>query len=279
MSDILNNYLSFIPNTSLPIGKKDTDYLFIFKENQALIIKDDTGIRLPTRKDLKDKLDIFEEFIFLGDLNNIHCYALEINEFLNINGFDFITLRQLTPYISEDLFLACGKAYQILHWNNNTKYCGKCGCKNEFAKNELAKICPNCSLVQYPKISPAIIVTVTKGNEILLAHNKNFPKGLHSNVAGFLEPCETLEDCVRREVFEETGIKIKNIKYFGNQPWPFPDSIMIGFFAEYESGEIKVDGNEIECAHWFTSDNLPILPEKYTIARKMIDTFLNNISH
>lgn len=278
MSDVLKNYLSFIPKTSLPIAKQDNDYIFIYKDNQILIIKDKNTIRLTTRKDLKNYIDNFKNCLYLGDLDGIHCYTLEIQNFLNISNFDFITLRQLTPYISQELFLACGRAYQILHWYNNTKYCGRCGSRNKIQDNEISKTCPNCSLVTYPKISPAIIVTVTKGDKILLAHNKNFPEGMHSNVAGFLEPCETLEDCVKREVYEETGIKIKNIKYFGNQPWPFPDSIMIGFFAEYESGEIKVDGEEIECANWFTKDNLPKLPEKYTIARKMIDTFLDNLN-
>ena len=135
-------------------------------------------------------------------------------------------------------------------------------------------MCTKCGAVTYPVICPAIIVAITKGDEILLAHNKNFEDNIYSIIAGFVDAGEDLESTVKREVFEEVGIKIKNIKYYGNQTWAFPNSLMIGFFAEYESGEIKVDGKEILDAAWFKKDNLPNLPKKMTIARKMIDSFI-----
>ncbi|MEQ8196475.1 MAG: NAD(+) diphosphatase, partial [Clostridiaceae bacterium] len=118
------------------------------------------------------------------------------------------------------------------------------------------------------------IVSVIKGDEILLAHNAQFREGLYSVLSGFVEAGETFEECVKREVMEEVGIKVKNIKYFGNQPWPFPNSVMIGFTAEYESGEIKADGVEISDAGWFKKGNLPLIPDNLTIARKLIDDFL-----
>ena len=140
--------------------------------------------------------------------------------------------------------------------------------------NEFAMKCKECGYTCYPKVCPAIIVGITKGDKILLANNKNFPEGLHSTIAGFVDVNETLEDCVRREILEEVNIKVKNIKYFDSQPWPYPNSIMIGFTAEYESGEIKVDGEEILHADWYSKDNLPILPDKTTIARRIIDSII-----
>ena len=173
-------------------------------------------------------------------------------------------------------FFIAGRANHILNWDNNHKYCSRCGSPNRDKADERAKVCTKCGTVTYPVICPAIIVAITKGDEILLAHNKNFEDNIYSIIAGFVDAGEDLESTVKREVFEEVGIKIKNIKYYGNQTWAFPNSLMIGFFAEYESGEINVDGIEILDAAWFKKDNLPNLPKKMTIARKMIDSFIES---
>lgn len=271
-----SNYISFKADSILPISKKNDDLWFVFKDNQLMIIKTEDSIRIPTYKDLKNVYDIFNKKFYLGDLNSTACFCTELKEISDKYDFSFMSLRESSAFISPELFQVCGRAFQILHWDNNTNFCGRCGSKISIKDNEFSKYCPDCNLVTYPRISPAIIVAVTKANEILLAHNKNFPDGLHSIIAGFVDPCETLEDCVRREVFEEVGIKVKNIKYFGSQPWPYPDSLMIGFFAEYEEGEINVDGEEITDAHWFSKENLPLLPLKTSIARKLIDNFLTS---
>ena len=142
----------------------------------------------------------------------------------------------------------------------------------EDKKDERAKECPKCGLLNYPRISPAIIVAVLKGNQILLARSRRFPGGFYSVLAGYVEPGETLEECVRREVFEEVGIEVKNIRYFGSQPWPFPDSQMIAFTAEYLSGDIKPDESEIVDAGWFLPENLPEIPGKISIARSLLET-------
>lgn len=143
------------------------------------------------------------------------------------------------------------------------------------AKGMNAKECPGCRFLSFPRISPAVIVLVEKENRVLLARVKRFTTELYSVLAGFVEPGETLEETVRREVAEETGIKVKNIRYFGSQPWPFPDSLMIGFTADYESGEIKIDETEIADAGWYDPDRLPIIPGKISIARELIDWFVN----
>ena len=168
-----------------------------------------------------------------------------------------------------------GKVNEIHCFCGEISSCVKvCGGENEFVGYEFAMKCKKCGYMSYPQVCPAIIVGITKGDKILLANNKSFPEGLHSNVAGFVDVNETLEECVKREVLEEINIKVKNIKYFSSQPWPYPNSIMIGFTAEYESGDIKVDGDEIIHADWYSKDNLPMLPDKNTIARKIIDSIL-----
>jgi NAD+ diphosphatase len=141
---------------------------------------------------------------------------------------------------------------------------------------ELARECPNCDLVSHPRLSPAVIMAVTRHDKILLARSPRFPEGMYSTLAGFVEPGETLEEAVSREVLEETGIEVADIRYVSSQPWPFPHSLMIGFTAIYAGGEIHIDGKEIEAAGWFTVNDLPSLPSKISIARLLIDNFIDS---
>jgi NAD+ diphosphatase len=137
--------------------------------------------------------------------------------------------------------------------------------------------CPSCGLALYPRIAPAIIVLVRRGDEALLAHNVHFPEGLYSTLAGFSEVGESLEETVHREVREEVGIEIGNIRYFGSQPWPAPHSLMVGFTAQWTSGEIRVDAKEIADARWFAADELPQLPTSFSVARKLVDAWLADV--
>jgi len=187
-------------------------------------------------------------------------------------------LRQLFGRLEEDLIWIAGRANQLVDWNRSHRFCGNCGHPTENKQNERAKICPACDLINYPRLSPAIIVAVLKQNRLLLASNKRFKSEFYSVLAGFVEPGETLEECVVREVKEEVGIAVKNIRYFGSQPWPFPNSLMVGFIADYKGGEIDVDKSEIVDAAWFSSDNLPLVPPKISIARQLIDWFAKNYS-
>lgn len=167
---------------------------------------------------------------------------------------------------------------QILHWHKEHCFCGKCGTAMKNRKTELAKICPACEFVSFPRLSPAVIMSVTRGNQILLGRAPRFPPGMYSTLAGFVEPGETLEEAVKREVREEVNIRINNIQYVASQPWPFPHSIMIGFSASYVDGEIEIDNHELEDAKWFSVRNLPALPSKITIARLLIDNFIKSCS-
>jgi NAD+ diphosphatase len=161
-----------------------------------------------------------------------------------------------------------------VHWHRNHRFCGRCGSPTQDHPEDRAKICPSCGLINHPRVSPAIIVAVVKDRQLLLAHSTRFQAKFYSVLAGFVEPGETLEDCVHREVFEEVGVRVRNIRYFGSQPWPFPDSLMVAFTAEYAGGEIRVDSVEIADAGWFSAGGLPAIPPRISIARKLIDWFV-----
>lgn len=185
----------------------------------------------------------------------------------------FKGLREMFGFLEDDLLGLAGRANQIVNWDQAHQFCGRCGKKMTYKEDERAKICPSCDLINYPRISPAIIVAVIRDNKILLARSPRFPASFYSVLAGFVEPGESLEECVAREVKEEAGVDIKNIRYFGSQPWPFPDSLMVGFTADYAGGEILMDKTEILDAGWFAADNLPQIPGKISIARRLIDWF------
>ena len=167
------------------------------------------------------------------------------------------------------------KAFHIAQWRRDSIYCGKCGTKNDDVRNGIARQCPICQKLEFPRISPAIIVVIVNDNdEILLAHNKNFVSGMYSHIAGFIEVGESLEETVIREVREEINIEVKDIQYLKSQPWPFPNSLMISFYARYASGTIQADGVEIEDAKWFSKENMPEIPKSGSLSRFLIDRWL-----
>jgi NAD+ diphosphatase len=186
----------------------------------------------------------------------------------------FEGLRRLYGRLEEDLFWVAARAVQIVEWDRTNQFCGQCGTPLKTKVTERAKECPQCGLLHFPRLSPAIIVLVQRGQELLLARSRHFLPGMYSVLAGFVEPGESLEEAVVREVKEEVGLAIKDIRYFGSQNWPFPHSLMIGFTATYAGGEISLNDEEIETADWFTVDTLPPIPGKISIARKLIDWFL-----
>ena len=213
---------------------------------------------------------------FLGYLNGEPCMAAELVEGTEPpNHLTFRHLRSLHTLFNDDLFAIAARAVQLIAWDRNHQYCGHCATPMQQAQGERAKRCPKCSLRQYPRLSPAVIMLVHKGEEILLARAPRFRAGMYSVLAGFVEPGESLEETVAREVKEEVGIEIKNIRYFGSQPWPFPNSLMIGFVAEYDKGALVPDRREIEAAAWFHKSSLPPVPGRLSIARKLIDWFAN----
>ena len=212
---------------------------------------------------------------YLGHFAGRACYAVQVaTAAAPPAGMTFQGLRQVYDHIEEDLFWVASRAVQIVDWDSTHRFCNRCGTPLVKRTTERAKECPQCGLLLFPRLSPAIIVLIERGRELLLARARRFPPGRYSVIAGFVEPGEKLEEAVEREVREEVGLTIKDIRYFGSQPWPFPHSLMIGFTATYAGGEISLNDGEIEKAGWFTAENLPALPGKISIARKLIDAFL-----
>jgi len=174
--------------------------------------------------------------------------------------------------LSAEELQAARFASHLLFWDRNTRFCGVCGAPTTDKPDERAKLCtdPSCNAVFYPKISPAVIVAILDKDRILLAHNRRFVSKFYSLIAGFVEIGESLEDCVHREVREEVGVEVTNIRYFGSQPWPTPDSLMIGFLADYAGGEVQIQDDELHDARWFSPPDMPQLPPSDSIARKIL---------
>jgi len=271
-----------IYNNYVPAVRSDFDdsidaYWFVFSNNKILLKEQGNSIGIPLAKRVEDLSVLPVRRQFLGTLHGCPCYSAEVEQDSGIpEGTFFQDLFTIYGLLTEELYLLAGRASQIVKWDQEHQYCSRCGAPTEEMDNERAKRCPVCGLLSYPRLSPAVITAVLKDDKILLAHSRNFPKDLYSIIAGFVEPGENLEECVKREIKEEVGIEVKNIKYLTSQPWPFPNSLMIGFTAEYDSGEIKVDNVEITDAGWFSLHDLPQLPPEMSIARKIIDAWRYN---
>jgi len=188
-----------------------------------------------------------------------------------------VGLREGFALLGEEGFLEAGAATQVLEWATTNRYCGRCATPTERVPGERCMRCPSCGLLSYPRIAPAVIVLVRRGAEALLARGARFPLPFFSTLAGFVEIGETLEETVAREIREEVGIEVKDARYFGSQPWPFPHSLMVGFTAQWAAGDVRPDGKEILEARWFRADALPTIPPRLSIARRLIDAWTDEV--
>jgi len=214
--------------------------------------------------------------IFLGRENGKIWYVSSINPNVKLpTDYQKIGIRELYGSITDSLLGIACRAVQLVRFDSLNKFCGYCGNRNIMKADEIAKVCSSCGRIVFPRLSPAIIVRITDGDRILLSRSPNFTSGMYSIQAGFVEPGESLEAAAKREVREEVGVTIKNLKYFASQPWPFPDSLMLGFTSEYDGGEIRPDGVEIEDVNWFYPENLPVLPSPISISRMMIQDWID----
>ena len=276
--------LKFVSRMSPLPGPREPACWFIVQGDKLVVRPAEESSAVPLATDPVELGIVPVRVLYLGALEEegaapLDCYAAEIAADAPLpEGMVADGLRLLYPQLGDALFGVAGRAFQILAWDRTHQYCGQCGTPTENAGHERAKRCPSCGLIAYPRLSPAIIIAVVRRTEegyvILLARNHRFPPGRYSVLAGYVEPGESLEECAYREVCEEVGIRIKNMRYFGSQPWPFPNSLMIGFTAEYDGGEIRLEESEIADAGWFAADALPGLPPKMTIARQLIDWFV-----
>ncbi|MGN6360528.1 MAG: NAD(+) diphosphatase [Thermomicrobiales bacterium] len=266
---------AFISAIVPPTTATATAWWFGFVRDQLVVLDATEGVRLPAGPDLAALGLAAKSRHYLGVLDGCDCYALDLDDATPLpTGYTPQGLRGLYSRLPEDLFLLAGRAVQIVEWDRTHRFCGRCGTPTEPLPGERAKQCPACGLACYPRLAPAVIVRVTRGEEILLARNNRFPQAFFSVIAGFVEPGESLEMTVRRELREEVAIEVTNLRYFASQSWPFPHSLMLGFTADYAGGEVSVDGEELAEAGWFTRDALPNIPGKPSIARALIDDFL-----
>ncbi|AXS80468.1 NAD(+) diphosphatase [Dechloromonas sp. HYN0024] len=245
-------------------------YWILRAEHRLLTVAgDDAGSVFPSG--LAGDFGPPENALHIGELNGRPCYAADVVQHPDLPGSEATPLRNIFLLAGHESFALAGRATQLLDWQNNHRFCGKCGTPTARKPDELAMHCPNCGLLAYPRISPAVMVLVRDGDKLLLSRSPHFKPGVFSALAGFVEAGETLEACAVREVREEVGIEIANLSYFHSQPWPFPNSLMVAFFADYAGGTITPDPNEIEAANWFHLDALPLLPEPISISRRLIE--------
>ncbi len=214
---------------------------------------------------------------YLGTLDGAHCYGAELAPDAEPPpGMAFRDLRALYGRLEPAVHDVAARAVQIVEWDRTHRFCGACGQPTVVEASERARTCPACGLSQFPRLAPAIIVAVERGDEILLGRSAHFPPGIYSVLAGFVEPGESVEAAVRREVFEESGIEVAGARYFGSQPWPFPHSLMLGFQADFSGGEIRLGDAELEDAGWFRWDELPrLFPGNVSIAQWLIRDFVD----
>jgi NAD+ diphosphatase len=254
-------------------GEPDAESLcFVFQQTLLLVTGDPPGAQLPAHGELAGLGAAPLRRLYVGTLGERACYAFEYGADTRAPpGMLWQGLRALYGRLDDSLFALAGRALQFVDWDRTHQFCGRCGTPMRHRDSERARECPACGLVAYPRIAPAVMCLVRRGREILLARSPHFAPGMYSALAGFVEPGESLEQCLAREVMEETGLTIANPRYFASQPWPFPHSLMIAFVADYAGGEITPAPDEIEDAQWFALDALPKLPNRISIARRLID--------
>jgi len=241
---------------------------FLFEGRELLVIEASGGGAAPARPS-----QVPEEAHYLGQLEGRACFAARAAA-SEVDGAVPMNLRAVWGPLPEALWWVAGTAVQILEWDRTHRFCGACGAPTARAPGERARRCEACRLSFYPRVSPAVICIVRRGDEALLARARAFARDFYSTLAGFVEPGETLEEALAREIREEVGLEIQNARYFGSQPWPFPHSLMVGFTAEWASGEIRADGREILDAQWFRPDALPNIPPRLSISRRLIDWWI-----
>ncbi len=240
---------------------------------QQHFLCDSNGLLFPREWLKKQDLPILVEH-GVGHFDGDAVYLLELQYPADMPGCVWQSLRQFMLQGDADTFRMLGYTTQIGTWARQHRFCGSCGSAMLAVTGERAMHCPACEVRHYPRLSPSMIVLVTRGDEVLLARSPRFVPGVYSTLAGFVEAGESVEQCVAREVREEVGIDVGQLQYIGSQGWPFPHSLMLGFHAEYASGDIEMQVDEIEDAQWFSVHQLPPLPAARSIARYLIDLYV-----
>lgn len=254
---------------------------FAFVERRLLVITEEEATRVPSVGELAaflgaDAVDTAEAEVPLPLVAGRESRAFDLpTDYSPSTPGTLVDLRQLAASVPAAVFSAAGTALQKVAWLRSHGFCSRCGGRTDRHERHEAMVCIDCGHLQFAPVSPAVIVLVERGREMLLGRSPGWPEGVYSTLAGFVDPGEALESAVHREIMEEVGVVVGGLRYFGSQSWPFPHSLMVAFVAQYVSGEITPDPSEIEDARWFTPDDLPPrLPFKASIARALVDDFL-----
>ncbi len=237
------------------------------------LLCDAYGVLMVLDNDQANKLPLTvgtEQYLGKLDDDDLWIRTLRINAERLPEPYQWLGLRSQLELLSPEAFQLAGRALQIARWFYDHRFCGRCSQLTTQDSLDFARVCQRCSLRFYPRISPCMIVLVTRGDEVLLAHHHRASRVMYTTLAGFVEAGESVEECIRREVMEEVGVRVRKLEYFCSQPWPFPGQLMLGFFAEYEAGDISIDPTEIIDAKWFRYDELPQVPATATVAGQLI---------
>jgi NAD+ diphosphatase len=266
---------AFSPRVAATDAPSGTPLWFVFQASKLLVFDDQTKLSLPEISALAQlHLHPLRQH-YLGQLQDQPCFCVELPDGdTPPEGASLLGLREVFGRVPDDHFALAGRAIQILSWDKSHQFCGACATPTKLKSNERARECPSCALVSYPRLAPAVMALVRRDRQLLLARSPHFPPGMYSALAGFVDPGESLEQTIAREVQEEVGLRVQNVKYFASQPWPFPHSLMIAFTCDYRDGEVVRDPTEIEDAQWFDLDSLPRLPSKISISRRLIDAVI-----
>lgn len=269
----------FIPLNDPPLDYAPDSLWFVFQRDKLVVYQDQRGTRVLEEQDIDRFALVPFATHLIGTFRQRLVYTARVPDQAGLpEPLFLLDLRRLAMQGNEFLFTLAGRAHQIQRWDVDHTFCSRCGTATVNHPRDRAKLCPACGYTQYPRISPCIITLISRGSSILLARSPQWPLSLFSTLAGFVEPGETLEQAVCREVFEEVGIQVGNLTYYGSQPWPFPHSLMVGFHGEYLGGDIEVDGVEISEAHWFPIDQLPTIPPPGSISHQLIQDHLARYS-
>jgi NAD+ diphosphatase len=267
----MNTPAGFEPAVGAPPQLAAEAACFVWRDDKILVRAGEPP-SLPTVADLDD-LRLEGARHYLGRLEGLDCIAIRAAAGASDSeGWQWRGLRSLFLQISDPLLALAGRAFQVVEWDRSHQFCGRCGARLRDKADERAKECPSCGYVVYPRVSPAMMVLVTRGKELLLARANRFPQAMFSALAGFVEPGESIEDCIHREVREEVGVEVHRLQYVASQSWPFPHSLMIAYTAEYLRGDVRPCDEEIVEAGWFPIDALPQLPSPVSISRHLIET-------
>ncbi|HEY4119822.1 MAG TPA: NAD(+) diphosphatase [Byssovorax sp.] len=267
--------MRFVPGTSSAL-LHDRRSWFVVHAKGVVVRREGERVLFPTEAEALAMGARVDDADRLGSLDDADALAVPLAG--DVAGpFEPLGLRALAALVDGGLFGVIVRALHAADWLTTSRFCGRCGARTARVADERCMACPACGLHLYPRISPAIITLVRKGDLALLASNAKFPGAFYSTLAGFADIGESLEQTLAREVHEETGVRVRDVRYFGSQPWPFPNSLMIGFTAAWESGEIVVDPKELSDAKWFDVDALPVIPPRLSIARQLIDAWIADV--